>query len=258
VLLGAVAIYLDLWIEWAIAVVSIWSLFAAGLQYYLARNIGTTPDQENLAEKPLQDPLYNHKWTIVFFIAASFLTMLLTQIDIFIVQHKFFWDQAWNYVAVSILAKFVFFLAGSIQTVYYPQLAKNKAHTVSHKQLRNYFLLLLLLIVVSLGWASLFGTDVLYLFKAHLVDYSWWLAPLIISSGGLFFFTTIFKLLISRQEFSRAYLLVGLALLSMARLHFAPSTLESFVSLYMRTMIALCGGAGWCFLSVLRKKKSID
>jgi O-antigen/teichoic acid export membrane protein len=182
--------------------------------------------------------------------------MLLTQIDIFIVQHKFFWEQAGNYVAVSILAKFVFFLAGSIQTVYYPQLAKNKAHNVSRIQLRNYFLLLMLLILVSLWGAWLFWTYVLFLFKAHLVAYSWWLQPLIISSGALFFFTTIFKLLISRQEFSRAYLLIWVWILSMIRLHFAPSTLDSFVPLYMRTMIALCLWAAWCFLSVLGKKNT--
>ncbi len=252
--LWAGAIALDRWVPGAIAAVSCASILAVWLQHLFTKQIGITTKEE-IWEKPATDQLFNHTWTILFFVGASFLTMLLTQIDIFIVQHKFFWEQAGNYVAVSVLAKFVFFLAASIETVYFPQLAKKTAKNVSYLQLRNYFILLILLIGVSVWWAWLLWTQVLYLFKAHLIAYNGWLQPLIIASGALFFFTTIFKLLISRQEFIRAYILIGIWVVSMIWLHVMSNSLESFVSLYMWAMLSLCWWALICLLSTFLKNK---
>lgn len=255
--LGGLAVWLDRWVAWAIAAVSMWSLCAAGLQYLLARNIGKITSQGDVAEKPVADPVYSHLRTLLFFVSASFLTMLLTQVDIFIVQHKFFWNEAGNYVAVSVLAKFVFFIWWAIETVYFPQLAKQRANSVSLVQVRNYILLLVLLIICSLVGTWLVWTQVLYLFKAHLVDYKSWLQPLLLASGALFFFTTIFKLLVSRQEFKTAYLLVGAGIIAMVRLHVAPSSLWSFVSLYEYTMIGLWVCACISFWLVIARNKTL-
>lgn len=248
---GAGAIYFDLGVAWAIAAVSIWSLLAVALQYVFAKSIWNTWTEENRVEKSWLDPLFNHKGTIVFFIGVSLLTMLLTQIDIFIVQHKFFWEEAGNYVAVSVLAKFVFFLAAAIETVYFPELAKSNIQNVSQIQIRNYFFLLILLIISCTAWAWLLGSYVLYLFKAHLVAYQWRLQPLIIASWSLFIFTTIFKLLVSWQEFKRAYRLAGCWIVAMIRLHIMPTTLVSFVPLYTWTMLGLSALSVLFFLSIL-------
>lgn len=95
----------------------------------------------------IAEDFYSHLPPITFFASVAVISMLLSQIDIFVVQHAFFGDEAGIYVAISVLAKFIFFLAGSVETVYYPQLSKSVVHHVSRIQVRNYLTLLAIVIV---------------------------------------------------------------------------------------------------------------
>lgn len=59
----------------------------------------------------LDQDFRQHLTPIIFFASVAIVSMLLSQIDIFVVQHRFFGSEAGIYVAVSVLAKFIFFLA---------------------------------------------------------------------------------------------------------------------------------------------------
>jgi O-antigen/teichoic acid export membrane protein len=88
---------------------------------------------------------------ILRFSATALLLTFLMQSDIFIVQHLFVGDRAGNYGAVSVLAKFLFFLCSALETVYYPQLAKKTSDEVAIHQFRNYALLFMLCVLSALG-----------------------------------------------------------------------------------------------------------
>lgn len=109
---GAFAMWLDLGVAGAIAAVSIGSLVAVSLQWWSTRNIAETPlPLKARAEQQVTQDFRAHLPPIIFFASVAIVSMILSQIDIFVVQHRFFGDEAGVYVAVSVLAKFIFFLA---------------------------------------------------------------------------------------------------------------------------------------------------
>ncbi len=242
------AMWLDFGVAWAIAAVSIGSMCSVWLQYLLVKKI------ENNAKKwaeleSIQEPVEKIKqqlWPISFFTVVAVTTMLLSQIDIFVVQHSFFGDEAWIYVAISVLAKFIFFLAWSVETVYYPQFTKTLIQWVSRKQIRNYFVLLALVILWWYAWSWVLGEYVLYLFKPTLAPYLWRLQWLLIGSWSVFIYTTILKLLVARKQHTQAYILIWLWFFVMIMLHVIPQSIASFVLLYTWTMswLAFC----WLFI----------
>lgn len=116
------------------------------MQWLSTRNIAEQQPTHD-TEIRIVDDFRSHLPPITFFASVAVVSMLLSQIDIFVVQHKYFGDEAGIYVAVSVLAKFIFFLAGSVETVYYPQLSKSVVHHVSRIQVRNYLTLLAFVII---------------------------------------------------------------------------------------------------------------
>lgn len=235
------AMWLDLGVAWAIAAVSLGSMCSVLLQYLLVKKIESKAkrvvEQENIQE-PVEK-IRQKLWPISFFTVVAVTTMLLSQIDIFVVQHSFYGDEAWIYVAVSVLAKFIFFLAWSVETVYYPQFTKTLIHGVSHKQIRNYFTLLALVILWWYVWSWLLGEYVLYIFKPTLAPYLSRLQWLLIGSWSIFIYTTILKLLVARKQSIWAYILIGIGWVIMVLLHILPESLDSFVHVYTLCMSSL-------------------
>lgn len=228
------AMWLDFGVAWAIAAVSLGSMCSVWLQYLLVKKI--EHNAKRVVEwESIQEPVEKIKqqlWSITFFTVVAVTTMLLSQIDIFVVQHSFYGDEAWIYVAISVLAKFIFFLAWSVETVYYPQFSKTLIQWVSRIQIRNYFVLLILVILWWYGWSWLLGEYVLYLFKPTLAPYLWRLQWLLIGSWAIFLYTTILKLLVARKQTIQAYLLISLWFITMILLHIIPQSLWSFVQVY--------------------------
>lgn len=235
------AMWLDFGVAWAIAAVSLGSMCSVWLQYLLVKKI--EHNAKRVVEwESIQEPVEKIKqqlWSITFFTVVAVTTMLLSQIDIFVVQHSFYGDEAWIYVAISVLAKFIFFLAWSVETVYYPQFTKTAIHWVSRKQIRNYFVLLTLVIVWWYSWSWILGEYILYLFKPTLAPYLWRLQWLLIGSWAIFLYTTILKLLVARKQKKQAYLLISIWFITMILLHIIPQSIWSFVYLYTLWMWAL-------------------
>lgn len=235
------AMWLDFGVAWAIAAVSLGSMCSVWLQYILVKKIEHNAKKEILWETTQDsvEKIAQQLWPISFFTIVAITSMLLSQIDIFVVQHSFYGDEAWIYVAISVLAKFIFFLAWSVETVYYPQFTKTAIHWVSRKQIRNYFVLLTLVIVWWYSWSWILGEYILYLFKPTLAPYLWRLQWLLIGSWAIFLYTTILKLLVARKQKKQAYLLISIWFITMILLHIIPQSIWSFVYLYTLWMWAL-------------------
>ena len=244
----ASAMWLDLGVAWAIAAVSLGSICGVCLQYLLVKKIEHKAKKvipQEIDEQPVEK-IRQQLWPISFFTVVAVTTMLLSQIDIFVVQHSFYGNEAWIYVAISVLAKFIFFLAWSIETVYYPQFTKTLIHAVSRKQIRNYFILLSLIIGGWYVWSWAIGEYVLYLFKPTLVPYLSRLQRLLLGSWSVFIYTTILKLLIARKQHTQAYILIWLWFFVMIALHLMPQSIAWFVLLYTWTMSWLA--LSWLFI----------
>ena len=254
---GAVAMRLDLGVAGAIAAVSIGSLVWVTLQWLSTRKIAEQQPTHD-TEIRIVDDFRSHLPPITFFASVAVVSMLLSQIDIFVVQHKYFGDEAGIYVAVSVLAKFIFFLAGSVETVYYPQLSKSVVHHVSRIQVRNYLTLLAFVIVGGYLGSRLLGGYVLYLFKPTLVGYADWLQWLLIGSGSIFVFTTILKLLVAWKQKRCAMVLIGFGLLVMVWLHIAADSISSFVHVYTWSMVVLALCALVLFRYTLHTHKQLS
>lgn len=85
-------------------------------------------------------------------VSVAIVIMILTQGDIVIAQHLFP-TQSSTYIALSVVAKFLIFLGGTIDTVYYPQLSKQPLSSSNAVSFRNYTILMLIL-----AGAALIGT----------------------------------------------------------------------------------------------------
>lgn len=252
----AFSMRLDLWVAGAIAAVSIGSLLTVSLQYVSTRRIAEKKWVQN--NTMLDQDFRQHLTPIIFFASVAIVSMLLSQIDIFVVQHRFFGSEAGIYVAVSVLAKFIFFLAWSVETVYYPQLSKSVVHHVERHQVRNYLVLLGIVIWWGYLGSRLLGGYVLYLFKPTLVWYTWWLQWLLIWSGSIFIFTTILKLLVARKQKVCTYLLIGAGICVMFRLHIVADSIGSFVQAYTWSMASLAISALLLFRYTLHTHKQLS
>lgn len=143
------------------------------------------------------------KQIIRFSMIALLLTFLM-QSDIFIVQHLFVGERAGSYGAVSVLAKFLFFLCSALETVYYPQLAKKTSSEVSSCQFRNYIVLFLFCVLCAIGGVLLFGTTILQIIKPELVLYKNLLLLLLAAWSGIFIISSGLKLLVARGRYKAA------------------------------------------------------
>lgn len=109
------------------------------------------------------------KIKLFHFFLLAFLLSLLQNLDLVLVNRFFSWEIAGKYALVSIMMKFVIFIALSVETVYYPRLA--------HAGYRLWDLLsaLLLLSIGSIvGYILLqfFGMPILQMINPVFIEYS--------------------------------------------------------------------------------------
>jgi len=159
---------------------------------------------KELEENIVKDFL-SQKKQIFQFLITSIIMALLMNIDILIIKNMFDWETAGYYAAVSVLAKFLVFLWLSVETVYYPQLVKEKIFpTKKILQISWYYALLTL---GALWFFYLFGEIVLSLFKEWLQDYIVLIYPLLIFGWLLGYTSIIVKTLIAFEYYLVNYLL---------------------------------------------------
>jgi len=156
-------------------------------------------------EENITKDFLSQKKQIFQFLITSIIMAFLMNIDILIIKNIFDWETAGYYAAVSILAKFLVFLWLSIETVYYPQLVKEKIFpTKKILQISWYYVLLTLW---ALWFFYLFGEIVLSLFKEWLQDYIGLIYPLLIFGWLLGYISIIIKTLIAFEKYTINYLL---------------------------------------------------
>ena len=228
-----------------IGAVSFSSLFVLYYQYLAYRHIvrhDTQPSQIDFLKfkKDIIADFVKEWKSIGMFCLVSAWTVILVNADVFIVAHLFVGQQAGDYTAISVLSKFLLFLGTALESVYYPQLANKNIIDISIIQLRNYLVLVLLLIITALLWSYFVGPWVLYLYKSHLVTHHILLVKLVFVSGGLFICTTFIKLFIAwRKQYEVLWILwvwtIGLLLLQSSNL-----SLDNFVLFYILLIMLLC------------------
>jgi O-antigen/teichoic acid export membrane protein len=87
-------------------------------------------------------------------------------LDIIFAKNLFDAETAGTYAGISVVAKFLIFLGGSVETVYYPQIMERKKESVPRHFLVNSFGMLLLLAASAVAFNGFFGAYVLELMHA--------------------------------------------------------------------------------------------
>ncbi len=187
-------------------------------------------------QKEMYQTFMHEKYTIMRFCIVMMVSIGLTNMDILIVQNLFGVD-AISYIALAVVAKFLIFLWSAIETVYYPQLTTSELTSDTRIQLRNYIVMVFVMIWGAYIGASLLGHYVLELFKPWLWDHIGLFLRLLLLSGGIFLFTSLLKLFVAWKRYKIVFSLVLSSIISMVVLQlwsyrFVDYTMSEFVFMY--------------------------
>ncbi len=220
VVLWFLMVYFWLNIYWALGGVIAGILVYIWIRYFIVENKlkqYSIQINERLVKQQILSSFLSQKKQILQYLFTSVLIALFMNIDILIVKNMFDGETAGYYAAVSVLAKFLVFLGLSIETVYYPQLVKEKVFPkLQILKISAYYIVLTL---SSLVFFWLFGDIVLRLFKDGLQQYLPLIYPLLIYCGLLAYLSIIVKTLIAFEHYTINYLLGGLIVLLIIALY---------------------------------------
>ena len=244
-LAGVILVKLWYGLMWAVIWYVLSSYVVYIVQYFYIKN----SISKDLVYEKKSIPIYrikqifleNFKNLFQYFL-ITLIVILLANIDILIVKNLYTPEQAWDYAAISVLAKFLLFLGWAIESVYYPQIMKFNAKDIPQYLLKNSIWLILFIIVVSiLGWYFLWFF-VLKILKPGLEGYSSMLVPLIIWNWGLILVTMLGKVLVGWKNYFINYiLLIGLIFLIgiIYFLHPELSMLPNIFAIYFSSLAML-------------------
>jgi cytochrome c oxidase subunit IV len=147
-------------------------LSAAILMLYVGRVLRGS--RSSLTSTDILSHLRTQSSSILSFFAAVVLLALWMNIDVILVQHLFHSQSntAGIYAGISVVAKFVIFLGGAIETVYFPRIMEVERIKLPYHVVRNPFLLLTLMGIVAVAGTRFLGGRVLYLFKPGFETYN--------------------------------------------------------------------------------------
>lgn len=231
------------WVYWAI-----WGFIGSQIILFLLwtfivnRYCNKLP-QSSINEKEIFQSFLSQKKQIFQYVYTSILIALLMNIDILIVKNIFDWEQAWYYAGVSVIAKFLIFLWFSIETVYYPQLVKEKTLPIK-------WILKASIYYIALTWGALlfffvFGESILRIFKEGLQEYIWLTYSLLIYSAFVAYISIIVKTMIAFEKYIINYLLTIVVSILLILIYTIWDTLSSVAYIFM-----LSGGL-WLVLSIV-------
>lgn len=98
------------------------------------------PEFQNEIERDFKNELPN----LMQFFILSVLLAVMMNMDIILATRFFEKEMAGGYAAVSVLAKFIMFIIGAIDTVYYPKVAGAKDPALFRLYIRNSSVLMVL------------------------------------------------------------------------------------------------------------------
>lgn len=236
-------VYMWYWVYWAI-----WGFIGSQIILFLLwtfivnRYCNKLP-QSSINEKEIFQSFLSQKKQIFQYVYTSILIALLMNIDILIVKNIFDWEQAWYYAGVSVIAKFLIFLWFSIETVYYPQLVKEKTLPIK-------WILKASIYYIALTWGALlfffvFGESILRIFKEGLQEYIWLTYSLLIYSAFVAYISIIVKTMIAFEKYIINYLLTIVVSILLILIYTIWDTLSSVAYIFM-----LSGGL-WLVLSIV-------
>jgi len=155
-------IYGAVW--WFIFSQVIWLILSFFIVYKYLKSIKQNEffNKNNLIKDFKKDRLQ-----ILNYFLASLILSILMNADIIFAKHFFDETTAWTYAWVSIIAKFVIFLAMSIETVYYPVI-------VSEKNINKKKIMLVSLLYIFVWISSIVGIYFIWEFVLNILkDWFW-------------------------------------------------------------------------------------
>lgn len=163
-------VYLGFWIYWAIVwflLTWVFSLFF--ITYFCFRKLNWVNYNSN-TKKLLKDFFSNKKEIINFFFISLFFAIFMN-IDVILVRNIFPETEAWIYVWISVLWKFLIFLLLSIETVYFWQIMEFEKSKLPNHLIKNPLFLMIISWSLAIIINLFFGEFFLSILKKDLVIY---------------------------------------------------------------------------------------
>lgn len=163
-------VYLGFWIYWAIVwflLTWVFSLFF--ITYFCFRKLNWVSYKPN-TKKLLKDFSSNKKEIINFFFISLFFAIFMN-IDVILVRNIFPETEAWIYIWISVLWKFLIFLLLSIETVYFWQIMEHEKSNLPSYLIKNPLFLMIISWSLAIIINLFFGEFFLSILKKDLVIY---------------------------------------------------------------------------------------
>jgi len=202
---GFILVFLWFNIFWALWGFIISQIIMFSIWFYIVKNIFSKTTEIQIDKSTILSSFLSQKKQILQYLFTSILIALFMNIDILIVKNMFSPETAGYYAAISVLAKFLVFLWLSIETVYYPQLVKEKVFPIY--QLMSISIYYIILTLWAVWFFYLFWETILRLFKDGLQNNIGLVYPLLIYCGILAYLSIIVKTLVAFERYTINYLL---------------------------------------------------
>lgn len=121
--------------------------------------------------KELFSDFVKNKKDLSQYFLISFFFALFMNIDVIFVQNIFDTTNAWIYVGIAVLGKFLIFLLLSIETVYYGQIMEHQRESVPKHLIINPIVIMTLVVIWAVVFNLLFWTFILWVLKPELAEY---------------------------------------------------------------------------------------
>ncbi|MDD2487621.1 MAG: oligosaccharide flippase family protein [Candidatus Gracilibacteria bacterium] len=178
---------------------------------------------------------FKKEFTHVFnFFLLVFLLSIFMNIDLIFAKSFFDGNTAGIYAGLSIIAKFLIFLGGAVETVYYPQIMEYKKEDSPKHFFVNSFLMLLILLASALIFSYFFAPFILDLMKEGFGAYLK-LFLMIMTYCGIYNFINLYsKILIGWKNYLVNYLLSAVLVLMIGSLFiFTNGNINTFISIFI-------------------------
>lgn len=170
---------------------------------------------------------YQNFKNLFWYFLITFIVIMFSNIDILIVKNLYSPQQAWNYAALSVLAKFLLFLGWAIESVYYPQIMKFNSKDIPQYLIKNSLWIVGFIIFCWIIGGYFLWFFVLKILKPWLESYSNMLVPLIIWNGGLIIITMLWKILVGWKNYFINYVLLFALIFLIGIIYFIHPSLQN-------------------------------
>lgn len=213
-----------------------------GYAWYILKNI---PPADQSTEKQIQRDLKQEIPNLFQFFLLSVLLAVMMNMDIILATYFLDKEIAGAYAAISVLAKFIVFIIGAIDMVYYPKITWETDAKILQKNIFQAGALICISIILGILGAWILGPMLLHILKPWLESYSPLLLNLITAFGiyaAIVFFT---KILVARKDYkSNIVLFISTAIFVLPVIFHLGSGITFYTNLLIVSMVTGIIGVG--------------